>query len=98
MILAVIKQKNLKSNRDEKKKNTHSVQSIYSRQDVSFIQDKLAYVQIVITADIPLHKCSPRKNACQLNGRAFLFDVTSQSELTTQSNNGHARNGYSDPK
>ena len=39
--------------------------------------------RLQLTAHIKLHKSAPRKNACPLNGRAFLCDVMSQSELTT---------------
>ena len=33
-------------------------------------------------ADILLHKCAPRKNACLPNRHAFSDDVMSQNELT----------------
>ena len=48
-----------------------------------FIQDKLFYVQALLTADIPLHKWAPERKAWPLNGCAFLCDVMSHSELTT---------------
>ena len=40
-------------------------------------------IMLMLTTDIPLHKCAPGKNACLPNWRAFLDDVMSQSELTT---------------
>ena len=36
-----------------------------------------------LTADIPLHKCAPGKNARPPNRRDFLDDIMSHSELTT---------------
>ena len=37
---------------------------------------------VKLTADIPLHKCASRKNACPQNRSTLLDDIISQSELT----------------
>ena len=48
----------------------------------NIIRDKLPYVQVNLTADIPLHKCAPGKYTRPHFRRAFLDEVTSQSELS----------------
>ena len=49
---------------------------------MAFIQDKLVYVQVIPNYWYSIVPKCTGKNACLLNGRAFLFDVMSQSELT----------------
>ena len=44
------------------------------------------YVIKKLTADIPLHKCAPAKNARPSNRRDFLYDIMSRNELTTLNN------------